>query len=320
MENLRVALIGAGSMARQHLQVLQSLPDVQVVAISSRGIERLEKLAEDFGIPQRFRKNEEMLETVKPDAAVVAVSAANVYAVALSCIQSGTPTLLEKPPGLTSAETEGLLKTSMDSGRQHMVGLNRRFYSVIQNAKTLVEESGGLVSVLVQAPEDMAPVRALNLHPPEVLTHWMVANGIHCIDLLRFFGGGAKSVHALSSAWEDTERNSFGALIRFESGAIGHYVSNWISPGRWQVSLHGFDMRIDLCPLEKGVLIPRKGPTSEIPIDEMDIRFKPGFFRQDQYFLDHVRQNSPIERPAANLQDAYDTMKLVEAIAQSNVG
>ena len=318
MDSLRVAIIGAGGMARQHLQVLQALPDIQVTAISSRGPERLNSVAKDFDIPQRFRNHQEMIRNTKPDAVFVLVSAANIYEVALSCIESKTPSLIEKPPGLIVSQTEALLKASEHVTAQYMVGLNRRFYSVFRNAKMLVDESGGIISVVVQAPEDIASIRAMNFHPLDVLDHWMAANGIHCIDLLRFFGGRVVSVHALSSAWRDGTPDSYGALLRFESGAIGHYVSDWISPGRWQVALYGFDMRVDFCPLEKGVITRRSGPSLEVPVDEVDLKFKPGLFGQDRYFLDRIRSDEPIERPAANLEDALGTMRLVEAIAYSH--
>jgi predicted dehydrogenase len=319
MDRLRVAMIGAGAMARLHLDVLQSLEDVEVVAISSRGIERLEKLAKDCGICQRFRNNDEMLETVKPDAVVVTVNAANVYDVALTCIKHRVSGLIEKPPGLNAAQTEGLLKTSRGVEGQYMVGLNRRFYSVIQNAKKLVDDSGGLVSIVVHHTEDIAAVRAAEFHPPEVLERWLAANGVHCIDLLRFLGGEVVSVHALSSAWHDTSRNSFGALIRHNGGAIGHFISNWTAPGRWEVTLYGFDMRVDISPLEEAKLIRRGGSIFTVPRDDVDARFKPGLYAQDKYFVEHVKAKAPIERPAANLEDALDTMRLVEAIAFSQI-
>jgi len=317
MDILKVAMIGAGAMARRHLEVLRSLEDVEVVAISSRGSERLEKLAEDSGISQRFRNNEEMLKKVRPDAVIVAVSAESVYDVALGCIERRVSALLEKPPGLTAAQTERLLKASKRFHGHYMVGLNRRFYSVIRNAKKLIADSGGLVSVLVHYTEDLAAIRARNLHPPEVLEHWMAADGIHCIDLLRFFGGEVASVHTLSSTWRDAGPDSFGALIRFESGAIGHYISNWTAPGRWEVSAYGFDIKVDLSPLEEGRVTRRGGAVSAVLKDEVDHKFKPGLYAQDKYFVDHVRQNSSIDRPAADLQDALRTMRLVETIAYS---
>jgi len=317
MDQLKIAVIGAGAMARRHLEVLRSLPEAQVVAISSRGIEKLEKVAEDFSIAQRFQNNEEMLKTTRPDAVIIAVSASNVHDVTLSCMKRGLSGLLEKPPGLTAVQTEVLLETSRPANAHYMVGLNRRFYSVIQNARKLVDDSGGLVSVLVQYTENMSAVRAASLHPPEVLQHWMAADGIHCIDLLRFFGGEVASVHALTSAWRDTSPNSFGALIRFTSGAIGHFVSNWTAPGRWEATLYGLDIRVDLSPLEDGKATRRGTIVSQVPKEDVDIKFKPGLYEQDKYFVSHVRQNQQIERPAANLEDALGTMRLVETIAYS---
>jgi predicted dehydrogenase len=147
----------------------------------------------------------------------------------------------------------------------------------------------------------------------------MAANGMHCIDLLRFLGGDVADVHALSSAWGDSNRNSYGALVRFQSGAIGHYVSNWTAPGRWYVTLYGLDMRVDLMPLEEGNVVRRDGSTTPVPKDDVDVKFKAGFYGQDKYFVDHVRTNTPIGLPASNLGDAVKTMKLVEAIANSRM-
>jgi len=317
MDRLRVAVIGAGGMARRHMEVLSSLADVELAALSSRGVEKLEKLAKEFGIPDRYRDNEQMLEKVRPDAVIVAVSALNNYEVTLSCIKRRVPTLLEKPPGLTVAESERLLQASKEYPGQYMVALNRRFYSIVQAGKKLLDESGGLVSVLVQAPEDIAAIRAMNFHPPEVLTHVPAANGIHCIDLLRFFGGDVLQVHALSSIWRDTVRNSYGAVLRFKSGVIGHYVANWTAPGRWEVTLYGFDMRVDYSPLESASVTRRDGSKSDVPKEDVYMKFKPGFYKQDRFFMDRVKDGGRIERPAADLEDALGTMRLVEAIACS---
>ena len=319
MDRLKVAVLGAGSMARRHLDVLRALSDVNVVGVSSRGAEKLNKLAEDYNLEAKFRNNDDMLKAVKPDAAVVAVSVANVHDVTMTCIKHHISTLIEKPPGLTVAESEDLLKASKEAKALYMVGLNRRFYSVIQNAKKLVEDSGRLVSMVIHAPEDIDAIRAMNFHPKEVLDHWVAANGMHCIDLLRFLGGDVASVQALSSAWNDSSRNSYGALVRFQNGAIGHYVSNWTAPGRWYATLYGLDMRVDLMPLEEGNVVRRDGSTVPVPKDDVDLKFKAGFYGQDKYFVEHVRTNTPIKLPASNLEDAVKTMKLVEAIANSQM-
>jgi len=317
MSKLRVGLIGAGDMAGKHLEVLRQFPDVDVVALASRGEDKLGKLASHFGIDKRFLDYLEMLRTISLDAIFVLVSASNIYEVSSECISRGINSLIEKPPGLISAQTEQLLNLSSGKGGKHMIGLNRRFYGTMKNAKELLQAEGPLVSILVEGPEDLESARALGIHPPEVIGNWLAANGIHCIDLLRFFGGEPTEVHSSASAWREKQPDSYGALIRFDRGAIGHYVSNWTSPGRWRVVLYAPDLRIDICPLEQGKIFRRGAKESAIQVNRADTDFKPGLFAQDRFFLDCVKYDRPIQRPGADLHDALLTMRLIDKIRKS---
>lgn len=317
MGRLRIGLIGAGNMAERHLEVLKQFDDVDVAALASRGENRLSKLASRFGIAKKYLDYRQMLSTVSLDAVFVLVSILSVFEVSCECISHGIDCLIEKPPGLTSAETTQLLNLSSKASSKHMIGLNRRFYSTIRKAEGLLRKEGPLVSILVEAPEDLEPVRASGIHPPKVMRNWLTANGIHCIDLLRFFAGEPVEVHSLTSTWRNKVPDSYGALIRFDQGAIGHYVSNWTSPGRWKVVLYAPKLRIEICPLEQGTIFRSGLEGSAIQIDETDIRFKPGLFAQDRFFLDCVNDNRPIQRPGADLRDALLTMQLIDKIGKS---
>ena len=52
-----------------------------------------------------------------------------------------------------------------------------------------------------------------------------------------------------------------------------------------------------------------------LPVDEVDVKFKPGLYGQNRFFLDAVRERRPIVYPAADLADAVKTMQLIEAIS-----
>jgi predicted dehydrogenase len=315
MSILRVGIIGAGDIAEKHLEVLSSFADVEVVALSSRGHPRVHDLANRFRVNQTFTDYRAMLETPALDAVFVLVSAVNVATVSGDCLRHGVPTFIEKPPGFSVAETQGLLQIARTNGCLNMVGLNRRFYSVIRKAREAILEAGGLVSIMVEAPENLAAIKALGFHPQKVIKGWMFANSVHCIDLLRFFGGDIKTICSLTSQWHEEQQNSFGALMRFESGAIGQYFSNWMAPGRWNVILFGRGRRIVLNPLERGTVIDQSGENRTIEPEEVDLRFKPGFYAQDRYFLDCVKHKQPVSAPAADLAEAVLTMDLVERIA-----
>ena len=311
---LAVGVIGAGRYAQHHLDVLTHMPGVQVTALCSRTQERGEPVAAKYGIPSYYTDYQKMLDKANLDAVFVVVSIVNNVEVGADCLRRGMNTFLEKPPGLCSVDTVMLRDVAAQAGARHMVSFNRRFYSVVRRAQEVIAEAGPLISILVEAPERFDMVKASGRFPEEVLRNWIVANGIHCLDLLRHLGGKVTQVYSLTSQWTESQPDGFGALIRFESGALGHYIANWAAPSNWSATLYGLDRRVELKPLERGVLLLRDGTQQELSVDEMDQRFRPGLYAQDHYFLEQVRRGEPIGYPAATLDDALETMQFIEAV------
>ncbi|MBM3235415.1 Gfo/Idh/MocA family oxidoreductase [Candidatus Poribacteria bacterium] len=314
MNKLKLAIIGLGNIASKHLPVLAQFDDVELVAFCDTNEARLHSVAAQYGVKQTFVDCKHILAEVEVDAVFSFVNVLNTFSVVTACLEAGRHTFLEKPPGISSAETRQLADLADEHGCLTMVGVNRRFYSSVKEAQQAIAAAGPLVSIVLDAPENLARVRALKFHPQEVIQHWIFANGIHGIDLLRYIGGEILQVQTVNRQWFDEQPDSFGALVEFKSGAIGHYISDWTSPGGWRMELRGRDIKILLEPLEQSQLIQRDGTTKPLPIDDIDLKFKAGFYAQDRYFLDCVRQKRSPEFPALTLRDAVETMKLIEAI------
>jgi len=312
---LKIGVIGAGNIAEKHLEVLQTFSDVELAAICSRGHPRINALADRFAIAETFTDYQKMLDSVSVDAVFVLVSAMQITTVTAECLKRGIPTLLEKPPGLSAKETESLARIAGETNCINMVALNRRFYSVMQRAREEILKVGPLVSVLVEGPERLAEVKAVGIHPPEIIAGLLFANSIHCIDLLRYFGGDVEHISAISSQWDEEQKNSFGALMKFINGATGHYIAHWMSPASWAVTLYGMGRRVSLNPLEKATLIDSDRSEKVLPVDDVDVKFKPGLYRQNRFFLDAVSERCPVTYPAADLADAVKTMELIETIS-----
>ena len=308
-------MIGAGGIAAKHLEVLAAFEDAEVVALCNRGAARLYDLAARLNVRQVYTDYRRMLDEASFDAVLVLVSVLNIVEVTGECLRRGIPTLLEKPPGLSAAEARGLLAAARETDCLNMVALNRRFYSSVRLAREAILEAGPLVSVSVEAPERLASYRAVGVHPPEVIRNILFAGSIHCIDLLRFFGGDVAEIHALSHQWFEDQDDSFGALMRFEDGAMGHYISHWGAPGRWTVNLYGRGRRVVIAPLEQAVVVEADGSERSVPPDEVDAAFKPGLYAQNRYFIDCVKSGARPAHPAADLADAVKTMELIEAIS-----
>ena len=64
---MKVAVIGAGHIARQHLSCLKQLPVADTVGVCDLSPAMAESAAELFGVPRWFSDHKEMLEEVRPD-------------------------------------------------------------------------------------------------------------------------------------------------------------------------------------------------------------------------------------------------------------
>ncbi|MBL8956840.1 MAG: Gfo/Idh/MocA family oxidoreductase [Myxococcaceae bacterium] len=307
---LKLGLIGAGKIAVKYLEVLAAVPDVEIAAIANRSNPVIHDLASRFAIPKVFNDSRALLDS-GVDAVIVAPSVIANFEVSQVCLEQGMPCLLEKPPGLTVAEAEALANLAAKKSVPHLVALNRRYYSSVRQAREAIAEKGRLIAVAVEAPEKLEHTRA---HPPAIAARWMVANGIHCLDLFRHLGGEVEQVHAVSHVGGPSAPSSFAALVRFAGGLAGQFTSHWAAPGPWTVTLYGEGRRVTLKPIEKCNVLDADGTERALEPDPIDVKFKPGLYRQLEAFLAVVRSRGAVAAPGADLAEAVKTMRLIAQI------
>lgn len=310
MSSVKIAMIGCGVTAAHHAAALQRCPDVTVVACASRNREKAEAFAQRFGIA-RAGTVDEILDTPDADALWVVVPIAAMAETVTAAAKTGLPLFMEKPVGLTSAET-ALVRDRVHV--PHMVGLNRRFYEVVQQTKALAQQHGGARFVEVHMPEDVA--RLTPYHPEDVLRHWQVANSVHLIDLFRYFAGNVSSVQSNNDVHGLADRG-YSALLSFQGGARGVYNAQWYAPGGWRVCVYAKDMCVVLQPIEKPVVhIRGQDPRPLVP-QGPDVELKAGFYGQVQAFVDLVKGRGRAEA-MADLGDYLQSVQLVERLTQTS--
>ncbi len=106
---MRVALIGAGQIARQHLSCLKTLPGVQIAGVCDLSPAVAESMAERYGVEAWFSDHATMLRDVKPDVVHVTTPPTSHFRLAMDALQSGAHVLVEKPATTTLAELERLV-------------------------------------------------------------------------------------------------------------------------------------------------------------------------------------------------------------------
>lgn len=107
---MRVALIGAGQIARQHLSCLKTLSEVEIAGVCDLSPAVAESIAERYSVPAWFTNHVTMLEEVKPDVVHVTTPPTSHFRLAMDALQSGAHVLVEKPATATLAELEHLAR------------------------------------------------------------------------------------------------------------------------------------------------------------------------------------------------------------------
>lgn len=319
MDVVKLGLIGAGWIARQHLEVLKDIDWIKVVGITSRTKVKAEQLAREYHVPVCSNDVESLIQDAKPDALMVLVSCEQMYTVVASVIPFGLPLFIEKPAGLLPEENEKLAVLAERYKVKTMVGFNRRFYSIFHKGLDIIKQHGPLLGVVVEGHERMWRIRAGGKFSKEEIDNWIFANSVHTIDLLRFFGGEVNNLKTIAQRRFDEARgDQFAAVMELENGAIGQYNAHWYSPGGWRVVLYGDGATVEFKPLEKGIWIDKNFVSHDILPDDVDIKYKPGFYRQMETFGKLVREGVQ-QWPCLDLGGSYKTMHLAEQISAPKI-
>ncbi len=311
MSPVSVAIIGAGSMAREHARAFTSLPDVNVVGVYSRTRARAETLAVDLKIPKVCHDIASLKKDTDADLVVVAVPELAANTVAKACFDKDWAVLLEKPAGYDLADAENIAEAAKICKRPVMVGFNRRFYSSTAAIMADLESRDENRFVHVQDQQSFAEARRYN-HPEPVVEKFMYANSVHIIDLITMLARGNPVEVKQVMPWRGGETEVVLAHIVFDSGDTALYEGVWQGPGPWACAVSTVSRRWVMQPLERAT-VQNVGERIHIPVDldEVDKTFKPGFLRQAEAVVARVR-GEPSK--AVDLPESLKTMRLIYRI------
>jgi predicted dehydrogenase len=124
---LRIAIIGCGKIADQHLWAVRRIDGCQVVAACDRELLMAQQLAERFEIPEAFEDAQHMLQAVKPDVVHITTPPQSHFSLGRACLDSGCHVYLEKPFTVTAGEAETLVRLAQSRGLTLTAGHNLQF-------------------------------------------------------------------------------------------------------------------------------------------------------------------------------------------------
>ena len=224
-KTLRVGVIGAGAMGKNHVRVYSALPCARLVGICDLNAEAGKLIARRFNT--KFYDNvAALLKDV--DAVTVATPTVTHYNVVRQALEAGKHVLVEKPICADAISARKLCELARERGLTLAVGHIERHNPIVKFTKQALasQEYGDLISLSGKRVGGDVSDRIKDVGVIFDL-------GIHEIDICRYLvGSEVKSVHTFGGTHGDKTHMENYAIISlmFENGSCANIEINWLTP------------------------------------------------------------------------------------------
>jgi len=134
-----VAIIGAGTFSKYHINAYHAIPGIRVSAICAPNEAHAQAMAAEFQIPKVYTDYRSLLNDPMIEAVSVVTPTFTHGEIVQAALLAGKHVLCEKPPALTYQEALDNEKLAHASGKILMYGFAFRFRQVNQFLKQYIE-------------------------------------------------------------------------------------------------------------------------------------------------------------------------------------
>lgn len=223
-DTIKVAVIGAGVMGKNHLKTYKNLPNVELIGVYDIFPEAAENAAKMFGI-KAFSSMEEVAKSVN---AVSVVTTSTTHAdVGEFFLNHGIHCLIEKPLATTEDECMRLINAAKKNNVTLLVGHIERFNPAVEQMSKILSDTSKIRSLTTQRMSaasgritDVDVAMDLMIHDVEVIQSLVkspVVNVQAC---------------SVKTADKPEGKDYISALLEFENGATANLTASRITQAR----------------------------------------------------------------------------------------
>lgn len=319
------AIIGCGRISRRHAEQMQKYGKLLAVCDIDRPA--ADEMARDFGA-RPYYSMEDLLVS-EPDASVISICTPNGLHArhSIQAMHAGRHVLCEKPLCISTREARDMVQAAQETGRMLFVVKQNRFNPPVLAVKKLLEEDklGRIHSFQINGfwnrPHEyyrQSWKGSRDLDGGTLFTQFS-----HFIDLLYWFLGEVKEVHAFTRNFEHPSiqiEDTGVAIIEMINGAIGtvnYTVNSYLKNMEGSITLFGEKGTVKiggqyLNTLEYQCIAGE--PVLDIPPGKQANQY--GFYQGSMSNHDKVYENlvKALHQPVYELAGALDGLKTVEII------
>ncbi len=328
MKRLKYGIIGIGFFGEKHAEVLADMPEVELVALSTRRFDRLNNVADKFNIPRRYTNYLDLLNDPEIEAVSIVTHVDQHADMAVAALKAGKHVFLEKPMADSVENGRRIVEAAREANGKFMTGHICRFDSRMTEVKNAVESGriGRIVSIHAtrNLPVNIGAEVLDKISP-------IAGDGVHDTDLMLWLTQSSiSSVYALSRNIHNHKNPDLGwVMYEFKSGAIGVLESIWMLPANTPFKI---DARMEI--IGTGGAIYVNVANSGVQINDStgfsqpDTMYWPevygrrlgALYTELSYFVNCVRNDLPITviTPAESLAAVEAVMTAEKSCATGN--
>jgi predicted dehydrogenase len=243
-------------MGLRHAEnIRHRVSNAQLVGVADVALDRARRVAADLEIDNAYGSLEEMLDSAKPDAVVVATPDTFHAAAVKVVAAAGKAILCEKPLALTLSDAHDLLEAVSKAGVSLQVGFMRRYdpaYSAAMKRIEAGEIGTPVVFKSLGRDKEGPPISSYHTNVNGMLFY---TNTIHDFDLARWLMlDEVSEVHTYTTVAIRPEVAEFNDVVasvvnlKFEHGAVGNIES-------YAQAVYGYDVRTEIVGSAGSILV-----------------------------------------------------------------
>jgi predicted dehydrogenase len=241
----------------------------EVLAVSSRNIERAAAFASRHGIPKFYGDYRELIEDPEIDVVYVATPHSGHFDVAKDALLAGKAVLCEKPLTVTLEAAEELVGIARKQGAFLMEAMWTRFNPLVRRLRQLVRDGaiGEIHSIHADFGVRFAYDPEHRLWNPALGGGSLLDLGVYPISFAQMLVGEPESLVAHGQLRNGVDAEA-GLLLRYPSGVFAHLYSSLIALKAVGATVVGTAGQIELPPYfyrptELVLLRPGREPVRE---------------------------------------------------------
>ncbi len=197
MARFKIAVVGCGFFAPNHLHAWNEIPEAELVAVCDLDEKKAADAAERFSVPGVFTDAAAMIADARPDLIDIVTTMASHRMLVELCASHGIPVIVQKPFGPTFDDCVAMVRACETAGVMLMVHENFRFQHPMRQVRE--ELDAGTVGDPVWGRISFRTGYDVKSGQPYLFDEerFIVLDlGTHLLDLARFFFGEVETLYS----------------------------------------------------------------------------------------------------------------------------